>query len=173
MFSINSIYVLALVIIFIIIFTTKLIPIRTYKVKDVLFDCSLFFDKISDDNDVKKKCHLTLKDFKKLKNNFDSFLVYINNLGYIKSKIFVINKDNCFFYDTNKVLKICNKYSSSDDQQCLKCRDFWGDFVNNPGKLLDNNLLLREGKKDVTLYKPYDCGKESTFIIGVICQDKY
>jgi len=173
MFSINSIYVLAIILIFIIIFTTKLIDIQSYNVSKVLWDCSLFFDKISEDNDVKQKCHLTLDDFKKLKRNLDSFLVYVNNLGYIKSQFFVINKDNCFFYDTNKILKICNKYALSDDSQCLKCKDFWSTFNNNPGKLLDNNLLLREGKKDIVLYKPYNCGKEETFIIGMICQDKY
>jgi len=173
MININTVYIFAFVLIFIIIFSFGLIRIRRYDNKKVFLECSLFFDKISGDLDVIQKCNITRRDFQNLRPNIESFLRYLNNTGFIRSKFFVMNNNNCTFYDVDNQLKICDNFQKSQDKDCIKCKKFWNSFRNNPGKLLSNNLIRREGRKDILLYKTYNCKQNDTFIIGVICQDKY
>jgi len=173
MISIYTVYIFAFVLIFIIIFVTRLIYVRTYNTKDVFLQCSLFFDKISQDNDVAEGCAIRTDDFLKIKKSLDNFLRYLNNSGYVKSKFFVMNKDNCSFYDVHQRFKSCNDYGKSKDPDCKKCFNFWSSFRYDPGVLLENNLIKRQGKNEVILYKTYNCPNEETFIIGVLCQEKY
>lgn len=167
MIGINTVYIFAFIIVFIIIFITRLIDIKPHSAKLTLYECSLFFDAVSEDKDVKVKCEITQSDFKNLRNNIDSFLTYLNNLGYINSEFFVMNKKNCAFYSLRKGLKICN-----DINKCKKCMNFWKNFRNKPGKLLKNNLIKKDTFNEIILYKTYECGIRDTFIIGVTCQDK-
>jgi len=173
MFSINTIYIFLFILVFIIIFTTKLLEVKAYDGKKILLDCSFFFDRVSEDSDVKKTCAISEEDFGKLRLQFEKFLNYLNNVGFIKSRIFVMNKDKCFFYGTDYYLKICRDYNKSKDKDCLLCQKFWKSIREDPGVILTNNLIKKESRKDIILYKTYDCKKDDTFIIGVICQDKF
>jgi len=172
MITINTIYVLVLILIFIIIFVTNILDIKNYELNKVLYESSLFFDNVSKIVDVKDQCRLKFKTFFQIKRDVDRYLTYINNLGYIKSRFFVMNKENCTFYDTNRNLKICHNFKRNKYEDCQKCRDFYNDFIKSPGKILSNNLLKKEGDKDITLYKTYLCKETDVFIIGIICQDK-
>lgn len=173
MINTNTIYIFFFIFAFIIVLGTNILNIKHYDVEKILLECSFFFDKISDDKDVKSSCYLEDKDFKKFRRNIDRFLIYLNNMGFIKSKFFIINNKDCFFYDTNKQFEICKDYAKNKNKDCVFCQLFWNSMRKNPGKLLKNNLLKIEEEKEIIIYKSYKCKKDELFLIGTICQDKY
>lgn len=171
MIGINTVYVLLLILILIIISSTKMMT-KTVDIEVMLYKCSLFFDTVSEDKDVKTKCAITIQDFKELRPKANSFLVYLNNLGFSNSKLLISNNKNCLFYDSFDRLEICKDYNSNKDPDCKKCKNFWENFKIKPGILLKNNLIKKEDRNSILLYKTYNCKGSETFVIGVICQDK-
>ncbi len=171
MIRINTVYVLLIILLSIIYVATKM-NTKNDDIKTMLYRVSVFFDKIAEENGVKNKCAITLNEFKNIRGRVNAFLVYLNNLGFSNSRLLISNNKNCLFYDSFDKLEICKDYNTNKDPDCKKCKNFWDNFRIKPGKILKNNLIKKEDRKSILLYKTYNCKGNETFVIGVICQDK-
>ena len=171
MLGVNSVYIYMLIVVIVIMVVANIFKMRDNS-DFVIKNVSLFLDKMSDEKDSKEECSIYFDIFVKFKKGIDTFLQYLKNVGYVKSEFFVINKKHCAVYNSSNVMRLCNNYNESKDKRCKYYRKFWQDLVMDSGVLIKYNLLKKENRNEIILYKNYGCKNDDTIIMGFICQDK-
>lgn len=133
------------------------------KLSTVLFDTSLFFDKIY--NILKpKSCQLSKEAFQPFRKTATKLLTKIYNTGYYRSKLIIMNPEVCLHFNLLKDIEICK---NSNIKLCTLCTDIWRQINSEAGFRLKNNLVQTYDQNgDLFLYKTYKCNNR-IFLVGI------